>query len=632
MWSLLVFVFAAFSAFFIPGDVLLKKLRLGIFERLVLGTVVGIVLFAFQGAVFGYLHIRWATYLYLIFWGIYWLVTNFKSILAAKPKLNFKNIDLILGVTILVGVLIQLSAVWNINVATTNGIMFCCRNIPDTIYHLSLTNELTKNFPPFEPGLPGVVVHNYHYWSNLVSAELVRIYGLPVAGTVYQYLALLVSLLVGGAGLVMGKTFGMSKPFNRWLIFFLYFFGDILFIFTAILGQGIHMNFSMLDDASQLLTGPPRAFSIAILFGGISLLGYWLKNKDFRTGFITMLVFSSLVGFKIYAAIFAFSGLGILGLYFLIKKDYKMLLPLIIGVFVSAVIYLPVNLQAGGFIFVGFWRFENFIVNPAFGLSKLELARLVYVEHGNWFRAVLLETFYIATYFIFLFGTSLIGFVQTKKSLSKFPKEITIFLVSGLVVTLILGMFFLQTTGGANTIQFILNNYFILAIFAALACSYWLQKFKRGGFLISVIVILFTVPRVLNEGIANFTNIANRNGYIVEVAQVDTLSKISRESGPDTKIALDPLMIYDNNYLYLSLLGKRPLYLAGIDILRDHGNIPEERIKSNAIIFKAFSSKEAQKTIKENNIHYLVCPADGCSGLISGKVLYNGSSVKIIEI
>ena len=52
-----------------------------------------------------------------------------------------------------------------------------------------------------------------------------------------------------------------------------------------------------------------------------------------------------------------------------------MIPPLIIALLISAAIYFPVNIGAGGLYFTGLWIFENFAVQPLLGQEHLILAK-----------------------------------------------------------------------------------------------------------------------------------------------------------------------------------------------------------------------------------------------------------------
>src|ERR1700742_3824816 len=145
----LIFLFASFFSFYIPGCFLIKKLHLPSFTHIVLSIIVGIALWGWQGFIFGFMHIRWMTYVYLLLFFILWLRTNDKnhlldSLKEIKPKRIAKG-DFILLFLVILGTLLQLISIFAIGIIGKSGMSFCCA-VPDSLYHIALTNQLIKQF------------------------------------------------------------------------------------------------------------------------------------------------------------------------------------------------------------------------------------------------------------------------------------------------------------------------------------------------------------------------------------------------------------------------------------------------------------------------------------------------------
>src|SRR4029078_2439206 len=91
MWDLLLyfplFVLGCFIAFFIPGNILISQLHLTKLSKFTLSISFGIVLWALQGFLLGYLHIRWFTYIYLLATTALWLNHNRDKIVLPKVSL-----------------------------------------------------------------------------------------------------------------------------------------------------------------------------------------------------------------------------------------------------------------------------------------------------------------------------------------------------------------------------------------------------------------------------------------------------------------------------------------------------------------------------------------------------------------
>lgn len=70
---MITFLLAVFLAIFVPGDLVIKPLGLPSFQRAVLALGMGLVMWALQGFILGFLGMRILTYGYLIICLILWL-------------------------------------------------------------------------------------------------------------------------------------------------------------------------------------------------------------------------------------------------------------------------------------------------------------------------------------------------------------------------------------------------------------------------------------------------------------------------------------------------------------------------------------------------------------------------------
>lgn len=635
-----IFFISIFFAFFIPGDLILWRIPLSLFQRIVLGIIVGMVLWGWQGFIFGYLNFRWLSYFYLAIFFTLWLVIFFKKhSLKFFIKLNLHNFDWKIILLIFAGTIIQVSAVWFNGILKPQGLYFCCGNITDNILHISLTNQLVKNFPPLEPGMSDVIVKNYHYWSNLVIAELIRIFKLPLIATQFQYSTLFISLFLGLSAMAFCQIVNLGRRFVIWLLFFLYFGGDLIFLLVSVMRRELNFNMSSLEDGAKFLVNPPRAFSIIILFAGISLFILWIRKKDLHLGILTAFVLGSLIGFKVYTGIFALFGFSLLGLYFLITKNFRMLITPLIALIFSLIIYLPVNSGAGGLYFTGFALFENFIVQPWMMLDHLELARRIYLEHNNWLRIIQQEIIYIFVFIVTVFGTKLIGILQTKRTLNLLPKELHIFLLSGIGVSIILGFFFQQKTGGANSFNFLVSVFIIGSIYTALASTYWFKKFNIVlKFFIIVFLIFLTIPRVAHETYLNINNLLHNNGFIISNNELSALNYLREKTNKNSLVLVDYRGLkIDAVSPYVSFLADRSMFLSGMEAdLNTHGVDFSDRKKEVDIIFTSPKALIVGKILKKNKIDYLYLGypyslyADESSYFT--KIVYEGGGITILKV
>lgn len=600
----LYFIVASLLAFYIPGSFFVSKLKLDKFKEFILSIVVGIVLWGWQGFVLGYAELRLVSYLYIAVFFLFWLFKGRYRVFDISFR-KIRSIDSIVLILIILGVFAQSSAIWFTGLKISSGLYFCCGSVQDNVLFLAITDEISKRFPPFEPGMYGTTMQNYHYWGSLVISELVRVFKLPLISTSYQFMPILVSFLLGLSAMVFAQSLNIGKVFVRWLVFFLYLGADFVWIIAGVFRGKSFFDMSPLESGPQFLENLPRAFAVVALFAMMSLLLLWIKKKNLYIGILIAVICASLLGFKVYVGIFALCGFAALALYLFLKKEFKMLIPIALAFTLSALVYLPVNNNAGGLFFTGLWRFENFVVQPGLNLQRLELARVIYAEHNNILRVIQYELIYIFLFVVSIFGTKLLGIFQSRKSLTIFPIQLNLFLIPAIIISFIAGSFFSQTSGGSNTFNFLVSIFILGSIYTALACYYWAQKLPKAiKYLIVVIIILLTVPRSINQTYTNLKNIYSQKGHIIGNQELEALNFLSRKE--PSFILTDPELKLDAQSPYISFLSGQKMYLSGIgDELEAHGIDFSDRLEVRDAIFRSPNPGLVASLLVKNEIDYI---------------------------
>lgn len=606
-WTIFAFPIAFSLAFIVPGTLLVYPLKLSSFETLTLGSGLGVALWAVQGFVFGLIGLRQLTYVYLLIFLIIWIYTVTRKRKQLKRYLSsLFCLDPFSYLLVILGSILALSAVWFMGVQVQDGLFFCCRGVPDAIFHLSLTNELIHHFPPYEPGMDGVFVKNYHYLSNLVVADISRIFKLNFVQVQFRYMNLFLTFIFGFSAFVFAQLIGLKKNFARWLVVLFFGSGDILYILLFLRGKGFDFGTTILDDATKLFAGPPRADSIILFFCGICLFIIWVKKKNFYSGLLCSIVFGTLIGFKIYTGVFALTGLASISLYFLIKKKFSMLIPPLIALFITLIYFLIVNKGAGGLHFTGFWRFENFMLHKDLAISKLEYIRLEMLKAGNYMGVAGFELLFISIYFAFLFGAINFGLIQTKKSLRLLPIELNIFLMPAIITSLIAGSFFIQTTGAANSIQFIISVFIFGSIYTALAIYYWLGEIKgKFKILILIVILLLILPRAIHEGAENLVNIRRQRGFNIDTQTLESLNYLNSKTPNDSMVIMEPWIAEEESFMYIPFLSNKHIFLSGAGVMRDHGQDTSKRESVVAEIYNSNSRELIRKLLLESGVDYI---------------------------
>lgn len=171
-----------------------------------------------------------------------------------------------------------------------------------------------------------------------------------------------------------------------------------------------------------------------------------------------------------------------------------------------------------------------------------------------------------------------------------------ILLIVGMIISTIAGYFFLQTSGEANSFNFIVTVYIISSIYASLAISYWISKLPKY-FTLSIIALLIMVnlPRSITEIQKTITMVQKQGGISNE--GVDAMLYI-RDHLERNAIILtrQPFYIF---------IAERSSFLGNKGILRSH-NI--DYSKRELIVNEIFSQQDNEiikNLLKRNGIQYL---------------------------
>ncbi|HUD43918.1 MAG TPA: hypothetical protein VMR41_00035 [Patescibacteria group bacterium] len=504
---LILFIVSVFLAFYVPGRVLLGKQdslsRLGIF---VTAIILGIVMWGWQGFIFGFLQLRWLSYLYLLIFLFIFIKNGYLKFefntLKDKPHVLLNKIDWVTGGIIILGVIGQIIPFIRSGEMSPSGLFFSSYNTPDHIWHVTLVNELVRRFPPNEPGLYGVALINYHFWFHLVTAELIRVFHLPIFQTQFIGMYTLGPILLGLVAYVFAKAISDSKLFLRLFIFFLYFSGDAAGWFMLLLRQRFDLNVqSLFEDGSKFMDAPGRGFAIIIALAALYLFYKYRQTVLKRRNILILaLLLGSLLDFKVYVGIPFLFGLFCLAIYYVIKKQFSYLWLFLTALVIGLVQYLPFNSSSGGITFLPFEIPRAFIAQKVFNLSYIDQRWTIYLQHHNYLRLLQYGVFMTTIYILVMFGIKVFGFVIFKRVIRKVGTPFFILLYSVLFISTVLGLFFYQKVGGANIWEFFMTGSLILAIITSLNLSLFLSQMgRRVVTVIIAIIIIFTIPRWINS-------------------------------------------------------------------------------------------------------------------------------------
>lgn len=632
----------------IPGKLILGKQSQNWTINLGIWTVVGMV-FTSVGLFFARLMFM-ETFFFVLILAIVVIyiflnrhiasISNIRILVRGLADSVFRQ-DIFLLLLFIVGIILQISPLWSFGNTLSNGdAYFCCRSVPDMIYHSALTYELALRIPPHEPGMAGVEVTNYHYWSHLIHSVLWR--GLPT--TIFSYFAkiytVVFAILLAISVYAITQISSLSRNASRWFVFLFYFFGDLTIFLISFTTHQLSLNLNMSDNAIQLLSGPPRAISILIGLWGIFLLIKWIQYRSWRIELVLVFLLSSLISIKVYTfLLFSFGLIGMSG-YYLVKKNFSRLTLAFLTLMLSLLFFVLNNTTTtNGFNFHLPYNVYNFIEKPELGLSVLRLRLNVYEEYNNLPKILMYHLGFVGMYLVVMLGSLLSGLLYLPwcKQLSS---ELKIFLISASSIGIFMTLFSSQKAGGLNTTQFLLTLPYLLILPSAILFEQMQLRWKRLSVVMALGIVFLTASQVAVAAMQNFQILkgpgVGPEEVIFEKNFISLLSCLSKEQS-NGLLFLDSGLIEPQKYISIPYITQKKVYLAGIGgILRDHGvDGYLDRKEKNDVISHTQSWQYAHQFFTENNIKYVLTDAanlDLISNATPSAVLCENNKWKIVEL
>lgn len=607
-----LFIAAAFLAFYIPGRVILgeqKNLsKVGIFAA---SFILGIVLWGWQGYIFGFLQLRSLSYLYLLIFLIIFIKRDYLSF--KFPKIQFNKVDLIVVLIAAIGIFGQTIAFVKTGQISSEGLFISTYNSCDHIWHAALAGELAGRFPPNEPGLSGIVLTNYNFWFHLVTGEFSRVFNLPLLLIQSAGIYPMASILLAIIGYVFAVNLYNSKFFSRVFLFFLFFAGDAIGWLYSLFKHNLILNISLgFDDATKFMDTPGYGLSVII---ALTAFYIFLVNKQkltLKNILIIALLIGSLIGFKVYMGIPLLLGFFFLSLYGVVKKNFSYLPIFITASILSAAQFLPFNAGSGGLFFLLLEVPRGFMAQKSLGLGFIDQRWTIYLENHNYLRLFEYGLIMTVIYLFVQFGVKLLGFYPLKRTIKILKTDLFILLYSILFSSLILGLFFYQRVGGGNIWQFFLATSLMLTILASLNLSILLSKLNKIIVTIIIVpIIIFTIPSWINFVSSNFQTNYTSLFHGVSTAELNVYSYLKNNAPRDSMILLIDQPNYGNCPASLAkVLTERNLFFSGPGSSQI---ITPENIRREKDVILVKNNTDDKKTfelLRNDAINYVVIYSD----------------------
>lgn len=613
-----------------------KKEKLSRTTKFFLAPVLGIVSLTVVAWLSGTLKIYNAVYVYQAVWLVVAVWQFWKKIKSKQWRRGIKNKKLWrewwrqnwgLLTLIVLGLLIQMPAIFGSGLRVPDGVRFFFTNYQDGLMHLGFIESLAQGFPPMRPEV-NEVLHDYHYFSDLLMAQLARV-GVPAVNLFFQFMPVLLSIVT--TGVIYQAILLVTKNKKAAVLTTLTFLlaGDGGYILTFFFKEGKGWEMATFDNGADQFLNMPFVMAKMIFFSAWLLLNQFWRERQKKIIFALMIVLMTLTLFKVYWLFFFLAGWGVvLGIQFgqnLITKRKMNWTE--IGCFL---------LTAG----VSYCLLLSIGSGAADGLTFVPLVwprEIASVNHLNWFEWFLQEQNLLSVHswqtsvdllklniklvgmtMIFIFGARLIGLLIWKKTIRLLRSENVWFFVSAFFIWTFIGLNFLQVRGGYNTF-----NFFILAGVALLIplgvnlANWWDENKKRTRWqkiclwvrrgLVMVVLILLA-PRTIRNVIHYWQITDEQRNYEVGYCnneKLEIFEKTRELTVVNEVIGVRPRGSFEGAST-IPGLAARKTYLSNQFILESHNYDFEEKNAKMKEIFEKSEIGDFKNSLRELGVGTVV--------------------------
>lgn len=480
----------------------------------------------------------------------------------------------------------------------------------DGVWHEALVAQLSKNIPPFNPGLSGEILTNYHYFYDLL-VSLIHQLGIPSNFLIYKFFPIFFSILLGIGTYKLANVLFKDKRTSLLAVFFAYFGSSFGWMVDLIKGKEIGGESAFwANQPVSMNLNPPFAISLIIIIFTLLLINKYLIKPNKLIAMLIILMSGTLIGFKVYAGVVLLGGLFILALKRIIfDKDYKFVIIPIVSFLISLVIILPQSKSSLGLIeFNPFWLINTMIdAGDRVGIPNFTARRFAYLGGEKWLHLIALQIICFLIFFIGNIGTRAIGLLAINKKQLKSDLFILVFAMMG--VSFLPPLLFTQKGNAWNIIQFFYYFLFFAGLFGAYAV-------KKLPLTIAILIILITPI----SSVATFRSwlYPNPPAYLSR-QEYDALSFLFKsEDGVVLKHPFNqglrgkfkdpyPLAVYADNS-YVSAFSGKSVFIEDVEQQIVLNTDYKNRLKDAERFFIEKDLTWSNRFLKESNIRYIYLP------------------------
>ena len=568
------------------------KITLSLLERGVLATAISISLVVSVMALLGQF-ISTNTYWTLVLTGALSL-TNFKQFfkyLKSVKKQVFKN-KLLVGF-FLVCTLVLASTI-GFSGATRDGSLRL-QEVHDSVWHISLVENLLTSVPPKHPSDPSILLNSYHYFYDLFLASLTYFSRISLFTLYYQYSVVFLGVFISSAAFVLGKRMhGVLAAY--YLTTFTVFSGSFAYLIPLFIpGRAWHESSFWVRQTLVMMVNPQVIYTLGITYIFIFILhlisNIQLKKSDaLKFHIVLSLLAATSIGFKSYAWVLLTAIYGVFLLVELITK--KSLRTILTGIFYVTLsvplVWLITRFKGNSFFYEPLW-FTNTMIESPDRVNYLEWKFLQdhYLWKKNWLRLYFLEARKLAVFYLgnlgirsFFLGLPILAIIR-KKFFSNNPVLSYVFF--GFLFNSVFPLLFLQRGTVWNSIQF---WYYALIFANVLVALFISELLKNKSTLTVVFVSLLLFVLAIPTSVKTIVD-KNRSPYVLPAEEVQYLRSLSASDHvlicPEGSTlyksalvkAITPAEVYVANPSQLTLVGSDQSKAKRVAEIIDQNNVAD---------------------------------------------------------
>ena len=484
-----VFIFICWFYFYLPGNWILRKLRLTVPtpEHIALPLTIGILFFTLAVYLLSWIHALPVVYLPLI--AIAWDSRNHLKFRLPWDKKHTASLAIVAILSILFTLPLTLSGIWGRTFFTSG----------DDLIHLAYTHELMAHFPPENPGFAGVPLLGYHFFADFILATTGTLSGIPAESLYYHFFPVLTAITIGFGVYSLLTLWTKRRSAALWGVFFVMFGGSFGFILRLVGHTGVSLTSTFgIDQPPSALLNWPFAFSLVLVTVWLIMIFQYLQTRNIRWLYLAAAATGLMPIFKVYAGIMVFAGFLFLCAVEIFRKKFRVAGSALVAVLIAAATFGVFAGKGSFLIWFPLWETRSMMMTNLpwynFGEKFDTYSRLSVIRGLVKIEAYALTLFVLGNLGTRLIGILAGGYIAVKKR--KLPSLFPLVLAVMAVTTLVIPLLFIQSVKVFEIIQLAWYYPFIASIFAAYGLGILtdMRMHRIARWTLVGVVVLCTLP------------------------------------------------------------------------------------------------------------------------------------------